>query len=206
MTEITVSRRERKKEETRQRIFEAAIKLFRERGFENATVDEICVRADVAKGTFFNYFPRKEAVLSYLSEQRLEDIEARGDALFADPQPAREKLLALYAHAASAYESDRELTRFVLGELLHQQFGPAQETGRRWDAILDRIFEQGQQSGELRRDVDRARAIELMTSVYYGLLYLWANCEETQVPLEHELRERLTLVLDGLAVPRGGSR
>ncbi len=67
MTEIEVSRRERKKDETRERIFKTAIKLFHARGFEATTVDDITEKADVAKGTFFNYFPRKESVLAYLS-------------------------------------------------------------------------------------------------------------------------------------------
>ena len=72
---VELSRRERKKDETRHRIFHAAIDLFREQGFEQTTVDDITEKADVAKGTFFNYFRRKEAVLAYLSESRLLAID-----------------------------------------------------------------------------------------------------------------------------------
>ena len=68
MTEPVVGRRERKKEETKRRIFETAVQLFNERGFDATTIDEIAERADVAKGTFFNYFPRKESLLQYLAE------------------------------------------------------------------------------------------------------------------------------------------
>ena len=87
MTAIELTRRERKKEETKERIFNAAMKLFRSRGFEETTIEEITEKADVAKGTFFNYFPRKEEVLRYLSEQWLEEVEDKlaaefkGDAL-----------------------------------------------------------------------------------------------------------------------------
>jgi len=75
MTTIELTRRERKKEETKERIFNAAMKLFKARGFEETTIEEITEKADVAKGTFFNYFPRKEEVLRYLSEQWLEEVE-----------------------------------------------------------------------------------------------------------------------------------
>ena len=75
MTFTEPSRRERKKDETRQRIFDAAIALFREKGFEATTVDEITEKADVGRGTFFNHFPRKETVLAYLSEERLNEAE-----------------------------------------------------------------------------------------------------------------------------------
>lgn len=56
-------RRERKKQETRQRISDVATALFFERGFEAVTVDEIAVAAKVSKMTVFNYFARKEELL-----------------------------------------------------------------------------------------------------------------------------------------------
>lgn len=199
MTDMEVSRRDRKKEETRQRIFKAAIKLFRERGFEAATVDEISEKADVAKGTFFNYFPRKESVLGYLSEQRLQETEANAAAILANAKPVREKLVEIYSHAAGAYEEDRDLSRVVLSELLHQHFSPVHEIGRRWDELVIRVYAQGQESGELRRDVDALRAVGLLTSAYYGLLFLWCNCPDDSIALQPELRERIALVMDGLA-------
>ncbi|PYP30001.1 MAG: TetR/AcrR family transcriptional regulator, partial [Gemmatimonadetes bacterium] len=52
--EPEVSRRERKKEETKERIFKAAFALFKHKGVDATTVEEICDKADVAKGTFFN--------------------------------------------------------------------------------------------------------------------------------------------------------
>src|SRR6516162_2099426 len=64
-------RRERRKVETRRQIFQAAMKLFEKKGIFNTTVEEITQAADVGKGTFFNYFPSKEAILSALAERQL---------------------------------------------------------------------------------------------------------------------------------------
>jgi TetR/AcrR family transcriptional regulator, cholesterol catabolism regulator len=63
----SLGRRERKKLAVERRIREAALELFREKGYEAATVEEIAERADVAKGTFFNYFPRKDTLLEALA-------------------------------------------------------------------------------------------------------------------------------------------
>lgn len=205
MSDVEISRRERKKGETRQRIFQAAMKLFRERGFMQTTVDDITERADVSKGTFFNYFPRKEAVLGYLSEMRLDEIEAGANGLLAAGKPAREKLIEIYAHAASAYEGDRDLTRFVLSELLSQHFDPVEEPGRRWDDLVARLIAQGQASGEMNAGVDPQRAMGVLTSTYYGLLFMWANCPEIPFDLQSELRARMNLVLDGITT-KGGAR
>ena len=57
------SRRERKKQETRQRLLQCSWRLFQERGCDDTTVEDITEAADVAKGTFFNYFSTKEAIL-----------------------------------------------------------------------------------------------------------------------------------------------
>src|SRR4051812_35787235 len=52
--------RERKKQQTRQRIAEAARTLFGERGFDHVTVAEVARVAEVAEATVFNYFATKE--------------------------------------------------------------------------------------------------------------------------------------------------
>ncbi|HEY4226691.1 MAG TPA: TetR family transcriptional regulator [Pseudolysinimonas sp.] len=60
--------RERKKQQTRQAIHEAALRLIDEQGLEATTIDQICFSADVSSRTFFNYFPSKAAALLQLPE------------------------------------------------------------------------------------------------------------------------------------------
>ena len=61
-------RRERKLRASRERLFESALALFLEQGFDATTVDQIAARADVARATAFNHYPQK--VTSYRWQTR----------------------------------------------------------------------------------------------------------------------------------------
>src|SRR5262245_46831832 len=64
MSSVTLpSRRERNKRAVRARLVAATLKLAVAHGFDGTSVAEITAQAGVAKGTFFNYFPTKEAVI-----------------------------------------------------------------------------------------------------------------------------------------------
>ena len=202
MTELELSRRERKKEETKDRIFKAAVKLFRDKGFESTTIDDITERADVAKGTFFNYFHRKEAVLGYLSEVRMAAAVENAEAMLAADRSAREKLLALYADVLAGYEEDRELSWIVLMESMQRAFAVSEDVHSQWHGLAVQVIEQGQAAHEFRKEMDAERAEHVMKSVYLGTLFMWLKCSDaSDMNVQEELRQRLGLVLDGLATP-----
>ena len=68
------SRWDRRREQTHRRLLSAAERLFRGQGFDATTVEEIADAADVAKGTFFNYFSSKELLLGELLYHRIEPL------------------------------------------------------------------------------------------------------------------------------------
>lgn len=58
-----------KRDRTRRQLLDAATKVFAARGFEAAAIQEIAAVAGVANGTFYNYFPTKEAILEAAAVQ-----------------------------------------------------------------------------------------------------------------------------------------
>jgi AcrR family transcriptional regulator len=83
--------RERKKQQTREAIHRAAMKLFAERGFDATTIADIAAAADIAPRTFFAYFPTKEdAVFA-----KFEDAFQSFDRAMSERQPGTNALEAL---------------------------------------------------------------------------------------------------------------
>ena len=76
-----VGLRQRKKQQTRKAIFDAARRLFAERPFEDVTVAEIARAAEVSEVTVFNYFPTKEDLfyggMQFFEEDLLEAVRSR---------------------------------------------------------------------------------------------------------------------------------
>jgi len=197
------SRRERKKEATKDRIFHTACALFKQRGVDATTIDEICEKADVAKGTFFNYFPHKLAVFGYLSEQWLAQAEAQAAEILARPGRAGPRLIGLFAELAAFYEQEPALSKFVLDEWMRTQHAGTDETCERWEALGLRLMRRLQESGELRPDEDPERLRDVLHAVHQGTILQHLTSPKPPFPLRAELRRRLTLTIEGLA-PGGG--
>ena len=73
--------RERKKQQTRQLILDAATRLFVERGFDGVTVTEIARAAELSEMTVYNYFPSKEDLvfgrMEFFEEQLVAAVQQR---------------------------------------------------------------------------------------------------------------------------------
>jgi AcrR family transcriptional regulator len=66
---------QQRSEETRSRILESAIKLFSNRGYNKASVDDICAEAGISKGAFYHHFKSKQALFRALLDSWLKAID-----------------------------------------------------------------------------------------------------------------------------------
>lgn len=110
--------RERKKRQTRRDLARAALRLFREQGFAQTTVDDIAAAANVSRRTFFRYFRSKEEVFIVDPDGK---IAAMHIALAEGP-PDEPTLDALRRGALAMTEAywDPELTHEVV-ELMERE-------------------------------------------------------------------------------------
>jgi AcrR family transcriptional regulator len=200
-----LSRRERKKRETRRRLMRAALRLFRDQGYDATTVEQIAETADVAKGTFFNYFETKEAILPALAEWRLRQLEGvlsptRG----APASPVARIKLALCLIADDPL-ADPLLTRRLFAAVMPHVLPHRQEQdahpGRALARLLADQVRQAQSAGEIRADVDSFYVGSVIRTLFFQQLMMW-HCGYCSAPLPELLDRMVDLLLDGIAGPR----
>jgi len=152
------TRRERKKEKNRNDIIECAVSLFKEKGFAETTIDEILDKANISRGTLYNYFPDKESILVGYFQNK---IARASQELSADMQTAdqniREQLDILIDFMQQIFTDDLDLAEIYFRYRL-QSFGNPFESSQRsgMENLVTGIIQAGQTSGEIRSDLPAA--------------------------------------------------
>lgn len=87
---VQVSRLERRKQRTRAAMIEAAQAIFADRGYADASIQEVTAAADVGLGTFYNHFATKAELFDAAVTEALEEhAEMMAQALADEPDPAQ---------------------------------------------------------------------------------------------------------------------
>jgi len=198
-----LGRRERKKQEVSDRIREAAIALFREKGYEAATVGEIAERADVSKGTVFNYYPRKESLLALAADDLIE----RTKSVIGPPETwqgsMQDKVRRLFLGMVEVTAQHPDLSRTLLFDCIKRPHVYAYEDPSQSEmrSMLRLVLREARESGEIRSDVDQGVAARLLESVFFNALLFWLVRGQPESELRQELTARLDLVFHGLVPP-----
>ncbi len=149
------SRMERKKSRTRQKIVQAALPLFRQHGFEATTMEQIAEQADIAKGTLYNYFPAKEAILSEYIQRAFQEKHALRIQQLRQLPDTQSRLTLILEELIQGVQSQPEIfERFFayrVQNIVTLRKAPEERSGIEF--LSSEIIRLGQQSGEIRRDL-----------------------------------------------------
>jgi AcrR family transcriptional regulator len=149
------SRMERKKKRTRQKIVQAALPLFKQHGFDATTMEEIAEQADIAKGTLYNYFPAKEAILSVYIQNTFESKHAERIKQIGQLPDTRARLTLILDELILGVQSQPEIfERFFayrVQNIVSLRKAPEERSGI--ELLATEIIRLGRQSGEIRTDL-----------------------------------------------------
>ncbi|MEH0840865.1 TetR/AcrR family transcriptional regulator [Micromonospora sp. CPCC 205711] len=159
--------RSRRREDTRQRLFVAAVELIAEQGFSATTVDDIAARAGVAKGTVYYNFQSKTVLFEELLRHGIGLLTADFRAA-VDGLPPREALAALVRAELEYIRRYRAFAQLLLSEMWR--------TNREWQQtlrllrgeaieVIAETVRAGVDSGDLPADLD----VRTASSALFGV-------------------------------------
>ena len=159
--------RTRRRTDTKQRLYEAAVELIAEQGFSATTVDDIALRAKVAKGTVYYNFASKTALFEELLRHGIGLLTEAFRAAVAG-MPPREAVAALVRAQLEYIRRYQAFAQLLLSEMWR--------TNREWQQTLVLLREQaigviaetvqaGVDSGDLPDDLD----VRVASSALFGV-------------------------------------
>lgn len=111
-------RKERERERRRQQIMVAAKRVFTDKGFSKATMEDIAKEAELSPGTLYLYFKNKDELYASLSLRILQYLMIRLEHVSAEPMSdAAQRLTALKEAMYDVYEFDP----LILINMFHMQ-------------------------------------------------------------------------------------
>jgi len=191
--------RDLQREDTRRRIFDAAVAEIGRSGLAAAEVGRIVEAAGVARGTFYFHFPTKEHVLVELERAEETRIAAKLAARLA-PADDLGSLFGVLVREVLA--SERRLGPVVFRDMLGLHFGTGRPTG---DELADHplaelviaVLEGARAAGRVRRDADPGQLAVIFLS---GLFALLAVSDTPGRSRRQLLDQYVTTIVEGMEV------
>ena len=182
-----------KKKEIRQR----AAALFRERGYDNVTVNEIAAASGVSKNTFYYYYENKEALIKGMFDPRNFDLDTvMGELLkYSDPY---DQILCMCGLIADYFASlGREIVRKALVMNLSRSImHPTHRNGaKEAHGPVRSVFQRAVVEGKIRNDVTVDMLMTGSTVILMGCLQMWSTCGQ-DMDLKETYVEQMRLLLE----------
>jgi len=203
-TEIEPEEADRKRGDKGRRILDAAIEVFAEKGFFNATVAEVARRAGVADGTIYLYYKGKDDLLIRLFEQIMQMINEKLESATRDVPKATDRLRAVAAAQAELVVETPAFAEVICVELRQSsKFMKEYENPgfKRYLAFLAEIVEAGQKRGELDPSMDPHRVARSFFGALDELHLSWCLARKTRFDLRQASREVTEIFVRGLVAP-----
>lgn len=162
--------------EVRRRLLAAGLDLVHARGFAASGVKDITDAAGVPKGSFYAYFPSKEAFAAAILEHYWADIEMRLLPILNADGLAQERITRFFHALADEHEAGDFLLGCLVGNLSLELGGSSDPVRaelvrilERWDEAVTACVRSGQGgSGDIRADLDAAELASRLIEAWEG--------------------------------------
>jgi AcrR family transcriptional regulator len=169
---IKGNRTERKKETTRRKIMDVAMDLFRQQGVESTTMEQIAAEVDIAKGTLYNYFSVKEAIIDeYIKRSFQENNDERVRQIRTMPD-TRSRLNHYFQVMFEGVRTHRDIFEKYLIYRMQTMvtYQPEESERSGFQLTAAEIIGLGRENGEIRSDLPFHVVLELFEFAFIELV------------------------------------
>ncbi|MCW8925417.1 MAG: TetR/AcrR family transcriptional regulator [Xanthomonadales bacterium] len=167
-------------EDTRERILIAAKALFHEQGYSAVGVAEICKQAKVVKGSFYHFFPSKEALAGQVLERNWTALRRNLENLRKDGVSGRRSVLRLFEQILQGSAEMRRSRGKILGcdiGIFADDLAPAakpvqqkaEECLLAWAATFSEMIADGQADGSIDPRLSADATAETLVALAQGM-------------------------------------
>jgi AcrR family transcriptional regulator len=195
------------KDEKRRQIAFAAIKLFSENGFERSRIDDVAKEAGVGKGTIYEYFKDKDALIKGAFEVLMSDVF--DDMMEIDfTKPSLESLRDLSLSTVRAMNELGNTYIFFVEYLLYSaragEYHFLDEMLKGYRGYIATILKEGVKRGEVRPEIDVKKTAAAFAAWFDGAVFHWMISPDT-VSFEEMTDSFLEMSIRGLAFEQKGT-
>jgi len=191
----------------RQVAIRSAAAVFAEKGFHGSSTQDIAERMGIKQGSLYYYFKSKEEALSEVCLFGIEDYVRRMETIAESDQPFEAKLIATVTSHLSSYREKNEALKVHNDERLYlpkEKRAKLKQLGSRYRQLLERIFEEGVNSGVLRDTID----CHFSAQAVIGICNSWGDIivRDPHLDIFDVIQKCTDLLLNGLSERRKTKR
>jgi len=166
-------KRKTRKENTRKKVFKAALELFANKGFEETIIEDITKRAKVAKGTFYNFFSKKEDVLVYYLGSKIAQSH-EGFTLNTE-NTFLEQYKSLVSNYLKYIFRNKNFAKILLKERVMSQGAKDNPYEVEVKQTIAKLIDLAKQRKEINDQIDTSRIVEVVTGINTLYIIYWVN-------------------------------
>ncbi|EJP97100.1 TetR/AcrR family transcriptional regulator [Bacillus cereus] len=191
--------RETRKKELKELIFLKAVQLFQERGYENVTVQDITTACGIAKGTFFNYFPKKENILLFLGDSQIE-LWNESLKTYENVEHPKERIKLVLGDLLDRFTGHGELMTHAVFEIIKSNYLVENELKsiQQLQESLSSIITVAKETGKLNSQWDINIITSTIMSTYFYTLMSQSLLNSNETNAKNILNQQLDVVWEGI--------
>ncbi|MEW6599922.1 MAG: TetR/AcrR family transcriptional regulator [Nitrospirota bacterium] len=193
------NRRERKKQDTRQKIVKIGMYFFRKQGFDSTTMEQIAEEVDISKATLYNYFPVKESIISEYWQNNIKEFKFQILEMIQLLPDTRSRVQKTFTKAAAElFKSKEDIYKIYLSYWLRNLNNPSDNERLRsgFEDIFSMIIKLGQHAGDVRKDMSVELLVKYLEVLFLTVCLNWLS-DPKLFPLEATLSQTVSLFIEG---------